>query len=97
MVIIGYAHCMLLEHRYLAGIPLAGLDGEIRRKRQVAELFRHDNLAVNTNIYSSVADALLGLAAGLAGIRSAEARAGRTALRRPERQTPSWRPPGSAG
>lgn len=61
VVIIGYAHCMLLEHRYLSGSPLAGLDGEIRHKRQVAESIRHDNLAVNTNIYGCVVDALLGL------------------------------------
>lgn len=60
VVIIGYAHCLLLEHRYLAGAPLAELDGEIRRKRQMAELIRHDNLAFNTSIYGNVVDALLG-------------------------------------
>jgi len=60
VVIIGYARCMLLEHRYLAGFPLAELEGEIRRGRRLAERIRHDNLAANTSIYGCLADALTG-------------------------------------
>ena len=60
VVIIGYARCMLIEHRYLAGAPLAELDGEIRRGRRLAERIRHDNLAANTNIYGILTDALTG-------------------------------------
>ena len=60
VVIIGYARCMLIEHRYLAGAPLAELDGEIGRGRRLAERIRHDNLSANTNIYGCLVDALTG-------------------------------------
>jgi predicted ATPase/DNA-binding CsgD family transcriptional regulator/GAF domain-containing protein len=60
VVIVGYAHCLLLENRYLMGVPLAEMKEQIRQKRQVAETIKHDNLAVNTLIYDRVVSALMG-------------------------------------
>lgn len=58
VVIVGYAHSLLLENQYLMGVPLADMKNELRQKRQVAEMLKHANLLINTSIYAGTINVL---------------------------------------
>ncbi|NSW90688.1 MAG: AAA family ATPase [Firmicutes bacterium] len=60
VLIIGYAHCLILEIRYLLGISLGEIAEEIRKKHEIARRLKHDNLAINAAIYEKVISALRG-------------------------------------
>lgn len=60
VLIIGYAHCLILEVGYLLGISLEKVEGEIRKKHEIAGRLKHDSLAINVAIYEKVVSALLG-------------------------------------
>lgn len=61
LLIIGYSHCLLLENRYIMGVKLPEIMNEIRKKREVAERIKHENLSVNVEIYENIVNALMGL------------------------------------
>lgn len=60
LVIVGYAHCILLENQYIMGAPLEKLNDEICEKYEVIKKIKHHNLMVNAAIYDSVVSALTG-------------------------------------
>jgi len=60
VLIIGFAHCLLIETRYFLGIPLERIEEEIREKRNIGIRLKHDSLYVNTIIYEKVISALRG-------------------------------------
>jgi len=75
ILIMGYAHCILLEVSYLLGASLKEMSEEIRRKGQIAKRLKHENLASNVGIYEKVVCTLLGenadtLALGVAKFRN---------------------------
>jgi histidine kinase len=61
ILILGYAHCMILETQYFLGIPLPEITRLIKEKEEIAKSLKHDNLAINTEIYKRAASALQGL------------------------------------
>lgn len=60
VLIIGYAHCLILELSYLLGVPLEKIAEEVREKHEMAGRLKHDNLALNAAIYAKVVSALQG-------------------------------------
>ncbi|KPU43704.1 serine/threonine-protein kinase PknB [Oxobacter pfennigii] len=60
VLIMGYAHCLLLETRYLIGAALTEIEDEIREKQIIAKRLKHDSLAVNVAIYQKLISALKG-------------------------------------
>jgi histidine kinase len=58
MLIIGYAHCLLIETRYLIGISLEEIAQEISKKREIASRLKHDSLAINIEIYNKLINIL---------------------------------------
>ncbi|MGI6357855.1 MAG: helix-turn-helix transcriptional regulator [Bacillota bacterium] len=60
VLIIGYAHCMMLENRYILGVPLNEIAQELEEKREIARRLKHENLALNVAIYDRVVSALCG-------------------------------------
>lgn len=60
ILIMGYAHCLLLEIRYLIGVSLEKIAEEIRKKNEIARRLNHDNLANNVVIYGKAVSVLQG-------------------------------------
>jgi histidine kinase len=60
IMIMGYAHCMVLEVSYLLGRPLPEVAAILEEKKEVAKGLEHDNLAINMVIYANVLAALRG-------------------------------------
>jgi len=70
-LVIGFAHCLLLENRYLVGMQLGKIAADSCKKGEIARKLKHENLAVNAVIYEKVTGILQGrktasLAAGVA-------------------------------
>lgn len=65
VLIIGYAHCLILENRYLLGIPLGEIAEEMREKQEISKRLKHDNLVLNVAIYGKAVSALEGRNADL--------------------------------
>jgi predicted ATPase/DNA-binding CsgD family transcriptional regulator/GAF domain-containing protein len=59
VLIIGYAHCLLLEVRFLLGLPLEELAKEIHKKFEIAGRLKHESLAANVEIYDKLLSALM--------------------------------------
>ena len=77
VMVMGYAHCMILEVSYLLGKPLAKVAEILEEKKEVAKAIGHDNLAINSVLYSHVLAALRGqteFAEALAELRRDEYR-----------------------
>jgi histidine kinase len=64
LVIVGYAHCLLLENQYIVGTSLEKLNEEIREKYEIMRKINHHNLMVNAAIYDTVVSALAGRKTG---------------------------------
>lgn len=60
VLIIGYAHCLLLEMTYLLGVPFTKVEEEISKKHEIAKRLKHENLAVNAVLYEEVLSVLQG-------------------------------------
>ncbi|MGI6777016.1 MAG: helix-turn-helix transcriptional regulator [Acetivibrionales bacterium] len=60
VLIIGYAHCLILELSYLLSIPLEKIAEEVREKHDMARRLKHDNFALNVAIYAKLVSALQG-------------------------------------
>mgnify|MGYP000891441403 FL=1 len=77
VLIIGYAHCLLLEIPYLMGIPLEKIAEEVINKGEIAERLKHETLANNVAIYEKLVSILVGektdsLASGVAEFQKDE-------------------------
>lgn len=74
VVIVGYANCLLLENQYLMGVTLVEMEEKIRNKHETAKKIKHDNLMINTVIYKTVVNALMGRKSGslAAGVQELE-------------------------
>ncbi|MGI6330659.1 MAG: hypothetical protein ACOX1Y_02605 [Zhaonellaceae bacterium] len=53
VLIIGYAHCLLLEIKYLLGTSLDKLLKVVQEKHEIARKLKHDNLVLNAVIYEN--------------------------------------------
>jgi len=60
MLVIGYAHCILLENRYLMGTSLEKVEELVQEKQELARRLKHDLLAGNAAIYRKVVSVLRG-------------------------------------
>ncbi|MEL7564095.1 MAG: AAA family ATPase [Dehalobacterium sp.] len=60
VLIIGYAHCLILELHYLLGVSLEEMAEEIQNKHEIAVRLKHENFAFNVLIYEKAVSALLG-------------------------------------
>lgn len=58
MLIIGYAHTLLLEIPYLMGASLEEFKQEVQRKYKIALRLKHDNLMANVTIYGKLVSLL---------------------------------------
>lgn len=58
LLIMGYAHCLLLEHPYLMGAALEEVEKEVQRKSKIAQQLKHDNLLANVAIYGKLVSIL---------------------------------------
>lgn len=58
VLIIGYAHCLLLEIKYLLGTSLDKLLKVVQEKHEIARKLKHDNLVLNAVIYEKLILAL---------------------------------------
>ncbi|HHV99186.1 MAG TPA: AAA family ATPase [Clostridiaceae bacterium] len=77
VLIIGYAHCLLLEIPYLMGVPLEKVSKEVMNKREIAERLKHETLANNVAVYEKLVSVLVGektdsLASGVAEFQKNE-------------------------
>lgn len=59
-MVMGYAHCMVLEVNYLLGRPLSEVVSILEEKKDAAKGLKHDNLDINIGIYSYLLAALRG-------------------------------------
>lgn len=59
-LIIGYAHCLHMEIKFLMGFSLEKVSEEIRKKLKIAERLKHESLTVNAEIYDWVTSILTG-------------------------------------
>ncbi|HPZ22026.1 MAG TPA: AAA family ATPase [Bacillota bacterium] len=60
IMVMGYAHCMVLEVNYLLGRPLSEVASILEEKKDAAKGLKHDNLDINIGIYSYLLAALRG-------------------------------------
>lgn len=60
LLIIGYAHCLLMEIGFLSGITLEQVAEEIHKKQKIAARLKHESLAVNMEIYDMLISILTG-------------------------------------
>jgi len=60
LLIMGYAHCLLLENQFIMGMKLEDILEEVRKKREIANRIKHENLSINVEIYERTVLALIG-------------------------------------
>ncbi len=60
VLIIGFAHCLILELNYILGVSLERIAEEALEKHELGERLKHDNLILNAEIYSRLVSALRG-------------------------------------
>ena len=60
LLMIGYAHCFILEIQYFLGLPLDEMAEVVKGKHELARKLKHGSLGINAAIYERVVSALRG-------------------------------------
>ncbi|MGE5542631.1 MAG: helix-turn-helix transcriptional regulator [Bacillota bacterium] len=60
VLIVGYSIGCIFENKYIMGVPLAEIIGEVRKGDSWARRMRHENLAANTVLYQHFISDLMG-------------------------------------